>query len=107
MFDTKPKQYRLKRVCITFPKAEGLLIDRWAGYSLNNFKQHILRRAPELLDNPINSLSILKVDVIIWMFCFASSMTLKFICIDHLENQIIGPLSQLIVHKIPIMGVFV
>lgn len=59
----------------------------------------MLRCAPKLLDNPINSLPILEVDVIIWMFCFASSMTLKFICIDHLQNKLISQVGQKIVLK--------
>ena len=72
---------------ITFPCTEGFLIDGRTCYCLNNIKQHILWCIPELLNNPINGFPVLKVNVIVGVFCFATSMSLKLIGINNLNKQ--------------------
>lgn len=69
----------------TFPYAKCFLVDRRTKYSLNHIKQYALWSVPQFLNYLINRLPVFKVNMIVWMLCFTSSVPLECIRVKHLE----------------------
>lgn len=69
----------------TFPYAKCFLVDRRTKDSLNDIEQHSLWGVPKFLNYLINGLPVFKVDMIVWMLCFTSGVSLKCISVKHLE----------------------